>query len=182
MMDNVSMAAWIGLLGVLAGALIAFGGQYLMRRDERQERNITLLLEQCAVIVALSYDFRNRVWEERNQLANDLTNILLRKLTLRAPPGDLPKRIEIWLTKLLPDLTKGLAIGLQHRRIEQSRVDRTPRLLRVLLSGVLLIREIRHNVLTPLSCASPLSPLSRNSFLVLRAVRSKQKINLRFVG
>jgi hypothetical protein len=65
------MAVWVGLIGVLAGALIAFGGQYLMRREERQERNFALLLEQCATIVALSYDYRNRVWEERNQLAND---------------------------------------------------------------------------------------------------------------
>ena len=51
--------------------LIAFGGQYLMRRTERQERNTALLLEQCAVIVALSHDYRNRVWEERNDLSND---------------------------------------------------------------------------------------------------------------
>jgi hypothetical protein len=57
--------------GVPAGALIAFGGQYLMRRTERQERNTALLLEQCAVIVALSHDYRNRVWEERNDLSND---------------------------------------------------------------------------------------------------------------
>jgi hypothetical protein len=71
MTDNVVMAVWIGLIGVLAGALIAFGGQYLMRREERHERNTALLLEQSAVIVALSYDYRNRVWEERNQLAND---------------------------------------------------------------------------------------------------------------
>jgi len=61
------MAAWAGLVGVVAGALIAFAGQYVMRRGEKQERFDALLLEQFAVIIALSEDFRNRVWEERNQ-------------------------------------------------------------------------------------------------------------------
>ena len=68
------MAEWIGLVGVLAGALIAFGGQYLLRRTERQERNDTLLLEQFALIVALSEDYRNRVWEERNQVASGVVH------------------------------------------------------------------------------------------------------------
>jgi hypothetical protein len=66
------MAAWVGLAGVVAGALIAFTGQYVMRRGERQERFDTLLLEQFAVIIALSEDFWNRVWEERNQVATDV--------------------------------------------------------------------------------------------------------------
>ena len=66
------MATWVGVVGVLAGALIAFGGQYLMGRSERQERNETLLLEQCALIIALSQDYRNRVWEERHQVASDV--------------------------------------------------------------------------------------------------------------
>jgi hypothetical protein len=55
---------------VVAGALIAFVGQYLLRRSERQDRDDTLLLEQFAVIIALSEDYRNRVWEERNQVAS----------------------------------------------------------------------------------------------------------------
>jgi hypothetical protein len=65
------VAAWIGLVGVVAGALIAFGGQYLMRRSDRQERSDTLLLEQFAQVIALCEDFRNRVWMERLHVAND---------------------------------------------------------------------------------------------------------------
>lgn len=63
------MATWVGLIGVLAGALIAFVSQYLVGRSERQERNEALLLEQCALLIALSEDYRNRVWEERHQVA-----------------------------------------------------------------------------------------------------------------
>ena len=48
------MAEWIGLAGVLAGALIAFVGQYLLRRTESQERNDTFVLEQCVLLIALS--------------------------------------------------------------------------------------------------------------------------------
>jgi hypothetical protein len=43
-----------------------------MRRSEARERSETLLLEQSAVIVALSEDYRNRVWEERAQVASDV--------------------------------------------------------------------------------------------------------------
>src|SRR5215467_1978660 len=32
------MAAWVGLVGVLAGALFAFAGQYALRRIEKQDR------------------------------------------------------------------------------------------------------------------------------------------------
>jgi hypothetical protein len=46
--------------------------QYVMRRAASQERFDALLLEQFAVIIALSEDFRNRVWEERNQVACDV--------------------------------------------------------------------------------------------------------------
>jgi hypothetical protein len=65
------MAAWVGLVGVIAGALVAFGGQYLMGRSERQERSAAILLEQCAVLIALSEDFRGRVWDERNIPGSD---------------------------------------------------------------------------------------------------------------
>lgn len=68
------MTAWIGLAGVIAGALIAFGGQYLMRRTERHERYDALLLEQFGLIIALSEDFQGRIWEERNQLASDVVS------------------------------------------------------------------------------------------------------------
>lgn len=66
------MDAWIGLAGVVAGAFIAFVGQYMMRRSEMRERSEALLLEQAAVIAALSEDYRNRVWEERSKLAGDV--------------------------------------------------------------------------------------------------------------
>jgi hypothetical protein len=72
MLHTGAMAAWIGLVGVVAGAFVAFSGQYLMSRTERQERNTALLVEQCALIIALSEDYRNRVWEERNQVASDV--------------------------------------------------------------------------------------------------------------
>lgn len=66
------VATWVGLVGVIAGALIAFGSQYLVNRAERQERDTGLLLEQCALVIALSEDHRNRVWEERQGRAADL--------------------------------------------------------------------------------------------------------------
>ena len=72
MLDTGVVATWVGLLGVLAGALIAFGSQYLVSKTERQERNVGLLLEQCATIIALSEDYRNRVWEERQNIATDV--------------------------------------------------------------------------------------------------------------
>ena len=59
------------LAGVAAGALIAFGGQYLLRRGERHEPNDALLLEQFALVIALSEDYRNRVWEECSQVATE---------------------------------------------------------------------------------------------------------------
>lgn len=51
---------------MIAGAAIALGGQYVTRRSEARE---ALLLEQCALLVALSGDYLNRVWEEQNQVA-----------------------------------------------------------------------------------------------------------------
>ena len=46
------MVAGVGLVGVVAGALIAFAEQYAMPRRKRQERLDALLLEQFALIVA----------------------------------------------------------------------------------------------------------------------------------
>jgi hypothetical protein len=63
------MGAWIGLVGVVAGALVALVSQYLVRNSEARERKDMLLLEQLAVLVALSEDYRNRVWEERTKVA-----------------------------------------------------------------------------------------------------------------
>jgi hypothetical protein len=69
-LDNGAVATWVGLVGVIAGALIAFGSQHLLSRSERRERNTGLLLEQCATVVALSEEQRNRVWEERRAVAD----------------------------------------------------------------------------------------------------------------
>jgi hypothetical protein len=66
------MTAWVGLAGVIAGAIIAFAGQDIMRRGDKRERFDALLLEQFADIIALSEDFRNRIWEERKQVASDV--------------------------------------------------------------------------------------------------------------
>ena len=68
------MAAWVGLVGVLAGALFAFAGQYALRHMERQDRYDALLLEQFTCIIGLSEDFRNRIWEERKQVASDVVS------------------------------------------------------------------------------------------------------------
>ncbi len=54
------------------GALLGFFGQHLNRKFELLDRRGELLLEQAAIIVAMSEDFRNRVWAERNNLAADV--------------------------------------------------------------------------------------------------------------
>jgi hypothetical protein len=63
--------AWVGLIGAIAGATIAIIGQHVAGRSEARERASTLLLEQCAQLVALAEDYRNRVWEERHKLSNE---------------------------------------------------------------------------------------------------------------
>src|SRR5271169_555933 len=63
------MGAWIGLVGVVAGALVALVSQYVIRNSEARERRDTLLLEQLAMVIALSEDYRDRVWQERNRVA-----------------------------------------------------------------------------------------------------------------
>ncbi len=63
------MGAWIGLVGVVAGALVALVSQYVIRNSEARERRDTLLLEQLAMVIALSADYRDRVWQERNRVA-----------------------------------------------------------------------------------------------------------------
>lgn len=57
--------AWVGVVGALAGAAIALIGQYFTGRAAQRERAATLLLDQCAQMVAMSEDYRNRIWEER---------------------------------------------------------------------------------------------------------------------
>jgi hypothetical protein len=52
---------------------VEFASNLAVRRNsEARERFGTLLLEQYAQVVALSEDFRNRVWEERNNLNSDV--------------------------------------------------------------------------------------------------------------
>lgn len=53
------------LIAATAGAAIALVGQYLARRGEGSVRRTELVLEQCSQLVALSEDFRNHLWEER---------------------------------------------------------------------------------------------------------------------
>jgi hypothetical protein len=48
----------------LAGALLALAGQQWGLRRASRTRAGELLLEQCAQLIALSEDFRNRAWEE----------------------------------------------------------------------------------------------------------------------
>lgn len=54
---------------MVAGALIAVVSRYLGRGSEARERRDALLLDQLTVLVALSEDYRNRVWEERHKVA-----------------------------------------------------------------------------------------------------------------
>ena len=66
-MGEDDMGVWIGLVGVVAGALIALVSQYLIRNSEARERKDALLLEQLAMIIALSGDYRDWVWQERKR-------------------------------------------------------------------------------------------------------------------
>jgi hypothetical protein len=68
---HVVVQAWAGLVGVVAGAILATLGQHVFRRSDARERLGLLLLEQCSLLVALSEDYRNRVWEERKGLGDD---------------------------------------------------------------------------------------------------------------
>jgi hypothetical protein len=75
--------AWIGLLGAIAGAAIAFVGQHVSARSAERERRHTLLLEQASELAALEEDFRNRVWEERQGFtANPVTGWEFRRSRL----------------------------------------------------------------------------------------------------
>jgi hypothetical protein len=58
------MNAWVTVVATVAGAIIALGGQYVAKRGETRTRRGELLMEQCAQVVALSDEFRSRVWEE----------------------------------------------------------------------------------------------------------------------
>jgi hypothetical protein len=53
------------MAAAIAGAAIALVGQHVIKRGEARVRIAELLIEQCAQVVALNDDYRNRVWEER---------------------------------------------------------------------------------------------------------------------
>lgn len=59
------MGAWITLAAGVVGAAIALVGQQVTRHGEVKIHSGELLLEQCAQVLALSHDYTNRVWEER---------------------------------------------------------------------------------------------------------------------
>jgi hypothetical protein len=59
------MSAWLTVVATLAGGLIAVAGQFMAGHNEGRRERRRQLLESCAVVVSLSEDFRNRVWEER---------------------------------------------------------------------------------------------------------------------
>ncbi|MEM7272758.1 MAG: hypothetical protein AAF547_06745 [Actinomycetota bacterium] len=59
------MEVWIGLVGAVAGATVAFAGQYFVSRAELGAAHRASVLEHCVELIALSEDFRNRLWEER---------------------------------------------------------------------------------------------------------------------
>jgi hypothetical protein len=74
-MESDGMTAWIALLAAVAGGSIAIAGQYVIGRSERITRRAELVLDQCAQLIALSEDFRNRLWEERVLGLKDRTTV-----------------------------------------------------------------------------------------------------------
>lgn len=66
----MEVAASLG--GVVVGALLALVLQWHNRQSEHAERNRLLMVEQCALLAGLEEDFRNRIWEERNDVASDV--------------------------------------------------------------------------------------------------------------
>ena len=60
------MAAWIGLIGTLIGAGATLLSQYLVKRPEKHDDRMMLMVARSAQLVALANDYRNRIWEERS--------------------------------------------------------------------------------------------------------------------
>ncbi|SEF33014.1 hypothetical protein SAMN05421837_106561 [Amycolatopsis pretoriensis] len=50
---------------MIVGATIALFGQFMSRTVEYKREGRRLFVENCASLIALEEDFRNRVWEER---------------------------------------------------------------------------------------------------------------------
>ena len=61
------MDAAIGLIGVIAGALIALYSQRFQQRAGEDTDIRKVLLQQCANVVALEHDFRHRVFDHRER-------------------------------------------------------------------------------------------------------------------
>jgi hypothetical protein len=59
------MQGLIALIGVLSGGLVTILGQYFLRLADKRTAFVDFVLEQCAQLIALEEDLRNRVWEER---------------------------------------------------------------------------------------------------------------------
>ncbi len=115
------MEAWVGLVGAV-GATI--GQHYLGRRDRVDSYKDEVLM-LCAQVVALSEDFRNRVWEERTGVADDVlaswdvSNYKLAEARLRILSSDSD------LQGALRDLRKtGQRLGVAWRTADgDSRVE-----------------------------------------------------------
>lgn len=65
------MQAWVGLIGGIVGAVLAMLGQWANNRSASRRRFAELIIAQCSQLIALSEDYRNRVWEERRELSTD---------------------------------------------------------------------------------------------------------------
>ncbi|WP_433761567.1 hypothetical protein [Nocardia sp. CA-135398] len=64
-METEVMQGWFALVGVATGGLVAIVGQYVIRLEDRRNALVDLILEQCAQVIAVEEDIRNRVWEGR---------------------------------------------------------------------------------------------------------------------
>jgi hypothetical protein len=86
--------AWVGLVGAVVGGLLTLGGQQLTARSEANRQHKSELLSNISTLVALSDDYRNRVWEERQALKDsavanwDLTTFRLAQARLRVLLND----------------------------------------------------------------------------------------------
>ena len=62
--------ALIGLAGVIAGGALTTAGQHFILKAERVRADARALVESCALLIAHEEDYRNRIWEERNNIAS----------------------------------------------------------------------------------------------------------------
>ena len=58
------MSAWLTIIAGVVGAAIALVGEQFSRRWNRRTHVSEVVLEQCALLIALSEEFRYRAWEE----------------------------------------------------------------------------------------------------------------------